>query len=89
VAGENVVQPPTGDLEAPDVTFNAPGTVAIKVAATGLDDETRVRVRVTMRGGAIESDPVNLSGGSAEFQVNVPAGVGTIQAYTLRNDSTN
>ena len=89
VAGENVVQPPTGDLEAPDVTFNAPGTVAIKVAATDLGDETRVRVRVTMRGGAIESDPVNLSGGSAEFQVNVPAGVGTIQAYTLRNDSTN
>jgi hypothetical protein len=89
VAGKNVEETPSGDLEAPDVTFNAPGTVAIKVAGTGLDDETRVRVRVTMRGGAIESDPVNLSGGSAEFQVNVPAGVGTIQAYTLRNDSTN
>jgi hypothetical protein len=40
---------------------------------------------VTIKGNALVSDPVTLTNGQAEFNINVPAGEGTIQAYSLRS----
>jgi hypothetical protein len=37
-----------------------------------------------MLGEAIESELKPLAGGKAEFEVNLPAGVGTIQTYSER-----
>jgi hypothetical protein len=85
VDGENVAEPPSGDLESPDVVFDAAGLVKIVVAGENVPDGTRVRVRITTRGNAIVSDPVSLTNGQAEFNINVPAGEGTIQAYSLRS----
>jgi hypothetical protein len=86
VSGQkNVTQPATGHLETPDVVFNAAGVVKIVVAASpDVADGTRVRVRVAMLGEAIESELKPLAGGKAEFEVNLPAGVGTIQTYSER-----
>jgi hypothetical protein len=85
VSGKNLTQPATGNLETPDVAFDTSGAVKIVVAASGgVGDGTPVRVRVAMLGEAIESELKPLAGGKAEFEVNVPAGVGTIQAYSER-----
>jgi hypothetical protein len=84
VAGENVEEPPSGDLEAPDVVFDTPGVVKIVVASQNAANGTRVRVRITMKGNAILSDFVTLVNGQAEFHINVPSGEGTIQAYSER-----
>jgi len=85
VDGENVEDPASGDLESPDVVFDAAGSVKILVAGENVPDGTRIRVRITMSGNAIVSDPVSLTNGQAEFNLNVPAGEGTIQAYSLRS----
>ena len=44
-----------------------------------------MRVRVTMLGAEFVSQALALSEGKAEFDVTVPAGEGTIQAYSLRS----
>jgi hypothetical protein len=86
VSGKNVTQPATGNLETPDVMFDAAGVTKIVVAASeDVADGTQIRVRVTMVGQVIESELKPLAGGKAEFEVNVPAGVGTIQAYSERS----
>jgi hypothetical protein len=86
VAGENVKQPPGGLLETPDVEFHSPGEVEIVVISEGVPDGTRVRVRLTMRGGELQSPVKLVENGRVSFAMNVPAGVGTIQAYSLRKD---
>jgi hypothetical protein len=87
VAGENVEEPPSGDLETPDVVFGTAGMVKVVVIAQNIANGTQIRVRITMRGGAIVSEPVALTNGQAEFNINVPAGDGTIQAYSERSFS--
>jgi hypothetical protein len=91
VAGNNVAQPPTGNINTPDVVFNAPGAVTITVTGSGIPDGTSVKLRITMTGATINlpangNPAVVLTGGTAQFTANVPAGVGTIQAtaeYTV------
>ncbi len=86
VAGKNVNLLPGGDLDSPDVEFDSTGEVEITVAATGVPDNTPVRVRVTMRGGELQSEPRLVNAGQAVFSLTIPAGVGTVQAYTLRSN---
>ncbi|MBI2926951.1 MAG: hypothetical protein HYY24_14750 [Verrucomicrobia bacterium] len=86
VAGQNVAQPPTGNLTTPDVVFTEAGTITVTVTSQGVPDGTAVRIRVTTDGDVItappEGDPVIvLSGGKADIAVTVPKGLGTIQAY--------
>ena len=71
-------------MNSPDIVFDTAGKVKIVVAGENVPDGTQVRVRVTMWGQAIVSEPKALSGGEAEFEVDVPAGEGTIQAYSER-----
>jgi len=85
VDGENVEEPPSGDLDSPDVVFDAPGTVKIVVIGQNVPDGTRIKVRITLKGDAVVSEPVSLANGQAEFNLNVPAGEGTIQAYSIRS----
>ena len=85
VSGKIVTQPPTGNLESPDVEFDAAGSVRIIVSGQDVADGTQVRVRVTMLGAEFVSQALALSEGKAEFDVTVPAGEGTIQAYSLRS----
>jgi hypothetical protein len=61
--------------------------VKVVVVGQNIANGTQVRVRITMRGGAIVSEPVALTNGQAEFNINVPAGDGTIQAYSERSFS--
>lgn len=86
VAGENVKQPPGGLLETPDVEFHSPGEVEIVVISEGVPDGTRVRVRLTMLGGELQSPVKLVENGRVSFAMNVPAGVGSVQAYSLRKD---
>jgi len=86
VAGENVKQPPGGLLETPDVEFYESGEVEITVDADSVPDGTGVRVRLTMRGGEMQSQVKLVENGRVSFAMNVPAGVGTVQAYSLRED---
>ena len=85
VHGENVAEPASGDMETPDVVFDAAGIVKIIVAAENVPDGTRIKVRITTKGDAVVSEPVSLTNGQAEFNLSVPAGEGTIQAYSLRS----
>lgn len=87
VDGKDLEEPPSGDLETPDVVFGTAGMVKVVVVGQNIANGTQVRVRITMRGGAIVSDAVALTNGQAEFNVNVPAGDGTIQAYSERSFS--
>jgi hypothetical protein len=72
-------------MNALEVVFNAPGAVKIVVSAQGVDDGSQIRLRVTMSGEAIESLPAIISSGKAEFNIDVPAGEGTIQAYLFKS----
>lgn len=80
VAGANVVQPPTGNTLTPDVVFSAAGPVTVVVSGVGIPNSTPVTLRVTTSTGVISAGPVNLQGGTATFNVTVPAGTGTVQA---------
>lgn len=85
VSGQNIANPSSGDVNSPDIVFDTAGTVKIVVAGENVPDGTQVRVRVTMWGKAIVSEPIALSGGKAEFELDAPAGEGTIQAYSERS----
>lgn len=80
VDGANVVQPPTGNLQTPDVVFSDAGAVSVVVNATGIPDGTPVTLKITTATSVITSQPVNLQNGTATFNVTVPAGVGTLLA---------
>lgn len=80
VDGVNVVQPPTGNLQTPDVVFSDAGAVTVVVNATGIPNGTPVTLQITTATTVIRTTPVNLVGGTATFNVTVPAGVGTLLA---------
>lgn len=83
VDGANVAQPPSGNLNNPDVVFNDAGPVNIVVNATGIPNGTPVRVRITTANSVIETAPVNLANGTATLTATVPAGLGTLQATAV------
>ncbi|MCI0539244.1 MAG: hypothetical protein L0Z50_28895 [Verrucomicrobiales bacterium] len=90
VAGQNVDQPPRGDLLNPDVTFTADGDITVTVRAQNVPDGTAVKLRVTMTGNVINkpapAEPnVVLAGGKADFSLTVPKGRGTVQAFAEFN----
>ena len=88
VDGENVTQPPTGNLQTPDVVFTDEGLVTIVVEATNIPIGTPVTLRITSSGEIITlptfGDPDIVLNGSlqATFSTIVPAGLGTIQAFS-------
>ncbi len=86
VAGQNVALPPKGDLRNPDVIFSSAGEVVVTVQADTLPNGTPVKLRVTAPGTVInkpaDGEPrVSLAGGRANFTLNVPKGVVTLQAF--------
>jgi hypothetical protein len=82
VAGQNVAQPPTGNTLTPDVVFTAAGAISVTVQGSNIPDGTPVNLLVTTSQQVIEAGPVNLAGNTATFTgINVPAGIGTIQAF--------
>lgn len=80
VSGQNVAQPPSGNLSTPDVVFTAAGTVQVVVNGTGIPDGTPIRLRVTTSTGVVDAAPQNMANGTATFTVTVPKGLGTLQA---------
>jgi len=88
VDGEAVVVPPSGNLQTPDVVFTSNGVVSIVVEATNVPVGTPVTLRITSSGEIInlpapEDADVVLNGSlQATFTTVVPAGLGTIQAFS-------
>lgn len=80
VDGVSVAQPPSGQLQSPDVVFSDAGSVQVVVAGNGIPDGTPVRLRIVTSASVIEPAPVALAGGRAVFSVVVPKGLGTLQA---------
>ncbi len=80
VDGANVVQPPSGNLQTPDVVFSDAGPVAVVVSATGVPNGTPVTLTITTSSSIITAGPQNLQEGTATFNATVPAGIGTLQA---------
>jgi hypothetical protein len=81
VAAQNVPQPPSGNQLTPDVVFNTATQTEIRVTAQNVPDGTPVRLRLTTREGVITAGPSFLTGGAASFNVVIPPGVGSIQAF--------
>lgn len=83
IAGNNVPPVPSGNTLTPDVIFTSAGPIAVTVQGAGIPVGTPVRLRVTTSEGVIAAGPVNLAAdNTAVFSdVNVPAGIGTIQAF--------
>jgi hypothetical protein len=86
VAGANVPQPPSGSTTAPDVIFTAAGEITVEVQGQDIPNNTPVRLRVTTANGVInkpaQGEPeIVLAAGKAIFNLTVPAGLGTIQAF--------
>lgn len=88
VAGENVATPPTGNLQTPDVVFTAAGTVSIVVDSENIPEGTPVTLRITTSGEIItlpapEAEDITIGAdGTATFEADVPAGLGTVQAFS-------
>lgn len=92
VAGVGVASPPSGDTTNPDVVFTQAGDVTITVTALNIPDGNPVTLRIIYSGLIIglpdPNDPAalfaaQLSGGTANFTATLPAGVGTIQAFSI------
>jgi hypothetical protein len=81
VAGQNVVQPPRGDLLNPDVIFSEAGPISVTVRGTNITDGSLARLRVTTSGGVLTPSAVPLTNGLATFALTVPRGHGTLQAF--------
>jgi hypothetical protein len=73
VAGQNVVQPPRGSTQNPDVVFTASGPIDVTAAATNIPDGTPVVFRVLCSGRVIQATNT-LAGGRAATSLTVPAG---------------
>ncbi|MDQ8180224.1 kelch repeat-containing protein [Pelagicoccus sp. SDUM812005] len=88
VDGENVALPPSGNLQTPDVVFTAAGTVSILVDSENIPEGTPVTLRITTSGEiitlpAVDDPDVTVdANGQATFEATVPAGLGTIQAFS-------
>lgn len=80
VDGANVLQPPSGNLNTPDVVFSDAGPVTVIVSGNGIPNGTPVSLRVTTANSVINAGPVDMANGTATFNVTVPAGVGTLLA---------
>ncbi len=81
VANIIVPQPPGGNQLAPDVVFNSTSPLNIVVTAQNVPDGSPIRLRLTTKDGIVTSGPVFLTGGSASFNLTVPSGIGSIQAF--------
>jgi hypothetical protein len=55
VAGQNVVQPPRGELLNPDVIFSEPAPISVTVRGTNIPEGSLARLRVTTSGGRAHS----------------------------------
>lgn len=85
VDGKAIPATPSGNLSSPDVVFTETGVVPIVVTATGIPDGTPVNLRIATASSVITAGPQNLASGKATFSVNVPKGLGTIQATATIN----
>jgi hypothetical protein len=81
VKGINVAQPPTGNTLTPDVIFTDAGPVTVVVQGTSVPDGTPVQLRIATINGVITPAAQNMTGGTATFNVTVPKGIGTLQAF--------
>lgn len=86
VAGKPVQNVPESDLLTPDIIFEADGQITVRVRGDGLPDGTPVRLRFSGAGLLLHlpapGDPqIALSGGLATFNLNVPKGRATLQAF--------
>lgn len=80
VAGQNVVQPPTGNPQTPDVIFSQAGSIAVQITGVGIPDNTPVKLRINTGNSVIVAGPANMVGGAVTINATVPKGVGTLQA---------
>lgn len=80
VAGQNVVQPPSGNPQTPDVVFSQAGAIAVQIAGVGIPDNTPVKLRINTGNSVILAGPANMVGNTVTINATVPKGVGTLQA---------
>ncbi|ODU24439.1 MAG: hypothetical protein ABS95_01875 [Verrucomicrobia bacterium SCN 57-15] len=81
VKGVNVVQPPTGNTLTPDVIFTDAGAVNVVVQGTNIPNGTPVNLRIATSTGVVTPPAQNINNGSVTFNVTVPKGIGTLQAF--------
>ncbi len=81
VKGANVQQPPSGNMLTPDVIFTDAGPVDIVVQASNVPNGTPVSLRITTVNGVITPPSQNINNNSVTFNVAVPKGIGTLQAF--------
>jgi hypothetical protein len=78
----NVPANPGGDLNNPDVIFSESGPVTINMSTTNVPQGTVIDVRITSGSTVIQVQSAGVAAnGAASVTANVPAGVGTIQAF--------
>lgn len=81
---EDLPVAPTSRLETPDRTLPGPGAHTVVVGQADIEDGARVRLHLTGDGGfengAFSDGVIDL--GAATFELEIPAGVSTIQAFT-------
>lgn len=82
VDGKPIDDPPGGDTTVPDVVFSKSAAITINLATEQIPRGTRLTVRVAAAGQVFTaiSTPTDASGHAAAT-LNVPAGVGTIEAF--------
>jgi hypothetical protein len=83
VAGQVVPAVPSGNTNSPDVIFTQAGNITVRMTTANIPEGTILTVRVNAQGNVIhtESTPVDAAG-NAEATLIVPAGIGTIQAFS-------
>jgi hypothetical protein len=81
VKGVNVTQPATGNVITPDVIFTDAGPVDVVVQGANIPDGTPVQLRIATSSGVITPPAQNISNGTVSFNVTVPKGIGTLQAF--------
>jgi len=86
ISGQNVAQPSRNDPLNPDVIFSAAGDVVVTVQGEQLPEGSAVKLRLSAPGTLIEKPAANepkitLAKGKANFNLTVPKGAFTIQAF--------